>query len=84
MAYTNKQKGKSPRAGTRLRDPLVCTLRSPMKTLNCSVFYKILGARGPSTLLLLFWELHSKKKNAILSFVTGLNLVTALVIVWIR
>lgn len=33
-----------------------------MKTLNCSVFYKILGAGGPSTLLLLFWELHSKKK----------------------
>jgi hypothetical protein len=31
---TNKQTNKSPKEGTRLRDPLVCTLRNPINVFN--------------------------------------------------
>jgi hypothetical protein len=35
----SQQEEKSPKEGTRIRDPLIYTLRNPRKTLNWKAYY---------------------------------------------
>lgn len=34
---TNQEKKKSPRRGTKIRDPVICTLMNPIKTLEAII-----------------------------------------------
>jgi hypothetical protein len=42
----NKQEEKSPREGTRIRDPLIHTLRNSIKALNWRAWYMHKGLIG--------------------------------------